>query len=91
MNKKIRYDDSKYTDAPPEVDEAFERSVLVSKDFMPSPEELAKATKKIQVSIRLDRDTLEFFKEVAAENGTQYQPMINDLLREYVRQHRKAV
>jgi uncharacterized protein (DUF4415 family) len=91
MKKNININDDYYSEMSPEVDEAWEYSVPVPKDFMPSPEELAKATKKVHVSIRIDSDTIDFFKEVAAENGTGYQPMINDLLKEYVRQHRKAV
>ena len=89
MNKKTQYKDIKYTDAPPEVNAILENGVRVSDDFLPPPSEIAKM--KRVVTIRLDSDTVEFFKEVAAKNGTQYQPMINDLLCEYVRRHRKAV
>jgi uncharacterized protein (DUF4415 family) len=62
MNKKIILDDKYYTDAPPEVDEAFERSVRVSTDFLPSPDELSKATVKKIVTIRLDEASIDFFK-----------------------------
>jgi uncharacterized protein (DUF4415 family) len=83
-------DDSQYTNAPPEVDEAFDRSVEISKDFMPSPRELANATVKKFISIRIDSDSIDFFKEEAKAHGTHYQTMINDLLGAYVRAHRRA-
>lgn len=84
-------DDSKYTDAPADVDEAFERSIEISADFLPSPKELAKASKKRAVTIRLDTESIDFFKKEAREHGTHYQTMINDLIGEYVNKHRKAV
>jgi uncharacterized protein (DUF4415 family) len=90
MSKKIISDDDFYTDAPPEVDEAFARSKRISDNFLPSPEELANATVKKTVTIRLDSANVDFFKKAAAENGTQYQTMINELLREYVNRHRSA-
>ena len=91
MSKNIILDDSAYTDAPPEVDEAFERSVEISADFLPSPEECANATIKKTISIRLDSDSVDFFKKEAEARGTHYQTMINDLLREYARKHKQAV
>jgi len=90
MNKKLLLDDKYYTDAPPEVNEAIEQSVRVSADFLPPPEELAEAAKKKTISIRLDRTNIDFFKRAAAKSGTHYQTMINDLLGEYVSQHRSA-
>jgi uncharacterized protein (DUF4415 family) len=90
MSKKIILDDEFYTDAPPEVDEAFARSKRISADFLPSPEELAKAAIKKTVTIRLDSASVDFFKEIAKENGTPYQTLINSLLREYVSHYRMA-
>jgi uncharacterized protein (DUF4415 family) len=84
-------DDEFYTDAPPEVDEAFARSIEISADFLPSPEELANATMKKTVTICLDCANIEFFKKAAAERGTHYQTIINDLLGEYVSRHRQTV
>ena len=91
MKKNIILDDSQYTEAPPEVDEAFDRSVEISADFLPSPAELAQASMKKTITIRLDTDNIEFFKKEAQAHGTHYQTMINDLLGEYVSKHRKAV
>jgi uncharacterized protein (DUF4415 family) len=75
-----------YTDAPDDVAEAFERSVIVP-DFLPSPAELASMSKKEKVTIALDRSTIEFFKREAERNGTRYQTMINSLLGSYVSTH----
>ena len=91
MNGNINLDDKYYTDAPPEVDEAFERSAEISADFLPPPDELAKATVKKTVTIRLDSSNLDFFKKAAAARGTHYQTMINDLLGEYVSRHRRTI
>jgi predicted DNA binding CopG/RHH family protein len=86
MSKKITYDDF-YTDAPPEVDEAFERAIKVSDDFLPPPSEMAKMKRKKSVTIRLDSNNIDFFKREAEANGVHYQTMINNLLSRYVAQH----
>jgi uncharacterized protein (DUF4415 family) len=91
MSKKLLLDDKYYTDAPPEVDAALERGVKISADFLPSPDELAKATVKKTVTLRLDSSNIDFFKKAAAARGTHYQTMINDLLGEYVSQHRQTI
>jgi uncharacterized protein (DUF4415 family) len=90
MSENIILDDKYYTDAPSDVDEAFERSIEISADFLPSPEVLAKAATKKTISIRIDRTSIDFFKKAAARNGTHYQTMINDLLGEYVTKQREA-
>jgi uncharacterized protein (DUF4415 family) len=90
MSKKTIRNDDLYTDAPPEVDEAFDRAIRV-RDFLPPPEELAKAAVKKTITIRLDEASIDFFKNAAEKNGTHYQTMINDLLGEYVSQHRSTV
>jgi uncharacterized protein (DUF4415 family) len=91
MNKKLLLDDKYYTDAPPEVNAALERGVKISAGFLPSPDELAKATIKKTVTIRLDSANIDFFKKAAATRGMHYQTMINDLLREYVSRHQRTV
>jgi hypothetical protein len=54
------------------------------KDFMPSPDELVAADDKIKITIALTRDTVDFFKDVAKDNNTNYQKMIRALLDAYV-------
>jgi len=90
MSKKIIFDNDGYTDMPPDVEEAFDRSVRIA-DFLPPPEVLAKASVKKTVTIRIDGDNLDFFKQEADKHGTHYQTMINDLLSEYVSRHKQAV
>ena len=72
MKKRI-----KYTDEPME-------NVKVIADFLPSPEELVFKEETVKVTISLSKTSVEFFKEVARKNNTQYQKMIRRLLDEYV-------
>lgn len=44
---------------------------------------------KKQVTIRLDSDTIEYFKTLSEENDIPYQTLINLYLRECAQQHRK--
>jgi uncharacterized protein (DUF4415 family) len=84
---KILVNDDIYTDAPADVDAAFERAVVVSGDFLPSPQELAKSIKKQRISILLDTESIDFFKAEANKNGVKYQTMINSVLKSYAHTH----
>lgn len=44
---------------------------------------------KKPVTIRLSEDVIEYFKNMAEENGVPYQNLINSYLRDCVAQHRK--
>ncbi|OGR87637.1 MAG: antitoxin [Elusimicrobia bacterium RIFCSPLOWO2_01_FULL_60_11] len=46
---------------------------------------------KRQVTIRLDLDTIAYFKSLAVEAGVPYQSLINMYLRDCVLSHRKPV
>jgi uncharacterized protein (DUF4415 family) len=48
----------------------------------------AKRLKK-QITIRIDEDTIEYFKEMAEEKGIPYQSLINLYLRDCAEAHRK--
>ncbi len=48
----------------------------------------AKRMKK-QITIRLDADTLEYFKDLAEEKGIPYQSLINLYLRDCAETHKK--
>ena len=48
----------------------------------------AKKLKK-QITIRLDEDTIEYFKELSAETGIPYQNLINLYLQDCAQAHRK--
>jgi len=84
MKKEI-----KYTNAPKEVEESLERSIIIP-NFSPLPEDVkklaAKRAKK-QVSIYLSVETIDKFKEVAKRDGSRYQTMISNVLDTYTEQH----
>jgi uncharacterized protein (DUF4415 family) len=44
---------------------------------------------KKQVTIRMGKDIVEYFKNLAIETGIPYQNLINSYLRECVHSHRK--
>ena len=46
---------------------------------------------KQQVTIRLDKETVDYFKGLAEESGIAYQVLINLFLRECVTSHKKPV
>jgi uncharacterized protein (DUF4415 family) len=57
-------------------------------DFSNSvPNPYAKRLKK-QVTIRLDEDTIKYFKSMAEEKGIPYQSLINLYLRDCAQSHR---
>jgi predicted DNA binding CopG/RHH family protein len=60
----------------------------IVEDFLPSPEQLAKADVVVKVTIGLSQESIEFFKRQAKEHNTSYQRMIRRLLDEYVAQVR---
>ena len=73
-----------YTDNP----ELGELEVV--EDFLPSPEQLAKADQVVKVTIGLSQESIDFFKQQAKQHNTSYQRMIRRLLDEYVAQVRAA-
>lgn len=44
---------------------------------------------KKQITIRLDEDTIQYFKDMATENGVPYQNLINLYLRDCATRGRK--
>ena len=46
---------------------------------------------KSQITIKIDNDTIDYFKENAAETGIPYQSLINLYLRDCVQNNRKLV
>jgi len=67
----------KYTDEPMD-------NIKITKDFLPSPEELIFKDKTVKVTIALSKSSVDYFKQVAKSYNTQYQKMIRRLLDEYV-------
>lgn len=68
--------DENYQDAPEDIEQALTSAERIE-DTLPPPEELVR--KKQSVTIRLDADVVEWFKE----QGGQYQTLINEVLRRY--------
>ncbi len=52
-------------------------------DFLPSPNQLALKDDIVKVTISLKKSSVDFFKDIAKENHTQYQKMIRELLDVY--------
>ncbi len=68
--------DANYRDAPEDIEQALGRAKRIE-DTLPPPEELER--KKQSVTIRLDADIVQWFKQ----QGGQYQTLINEVLRRY--------
>lgn len=56
----------------------------VVKDFLPRPEDLVFKENNVKVTLSLSKESVDFFKEQARQNRTQYQKMIRRLLDLYV-------
>ena len=57
--------------------------IEVVRDFLPRPEELALKEINVKVTLNLSKSSIDFFKEVAKKNGSQYQKVIRNLLDQY--------
>lgn len=68
MSNRIHYTDEDLGD------------VKIIEDFLPPPEELVLKQQNVKVTISLSRHSVDFFKEQAKKNGTQYQKMIRQVL-----------
>lgn len=60
-----------------------------SYDFSKARRNPYAATLKKQITIRLDEDTLAYFKELAGETEIPYQTLINFFLRECAREKKR--
>ena len=50
------------------------------------------SSKKVRITIRLDRDVLDWFRsKVEVQGGGNYQTMLNDALRTYTEQQSQSV
>ena len=54
-------------------------------DFLPSPQELAKADHRVKITIELDETTVSFFKKEAEAQNTKYQRMMREILNYYAK------
>ena len=72
MRKKIKHSEENIGD------------VMVVKDFLPKPEELVYKEDTVKVTLNLSKSSIDYFKEIAGKNGSQYQKVIRKLLDQYV-------
>jgi len=68
MKQKIRY-----TDEPMNLGKTV-------KDFLPSPDKLASKEATVRITINLNKDSVEFFKEEAKKSGIPYQKLIRKIV-----------
>ena len=71
MKKKIKYSNEEIG------------KVEIIKDFLPSPEELVFKEDTVKITLNLNRTSIEFFKKIAKDHGSQYQKVIRNLLNSY--------
>ena len=57
------------------------------KDFLPPPEELVLADKKLKITIELDEKTVNFFKKYAEKHDAKYQRMMREVLKTYAQKY----
>ena len=79
MSAKIRYTNEDLGD------------LEVIDDFLPSPDKLVFKEDSVKVTIALSKESVDFFKQEAKKNNTQYQKMIRRLLDIYTQSHRKPL
>jgi uncharacterized protein (DUF4415 family) len=60
-------------------------------DFSKSKKNPYSRMLKQQITIRIDRETIDYFKRLAAESGVSYQNLINMYLRECVAAGKKPL
>lgn len=57
--------------------------VKIIKDFLPPPEKLLLRPKPVKITITLNQDSVDFFKQVAYKEHVPYQKLIRALLDQY--------
>jgi hypothetical protein len=56
-------------------------------DFLPPPEQLFPVEDTLKITLRLDRQSVDFYKERARRHGTKYQRMMREILKRYALHH----
>jgi predicted DNA binding CopG/RHH family protein len=68
-------------------DESIGR-VKIIRDFLPPPEKLLVKPKPVKITITLNQDSVDFFKQVAHKGHIPYQKLIRALLDQYASLYR---
>ena len=69
----------KYNQAPSDISEAIEQAEVIA-DFLPPPDQLVLKEETVRVTLNLNKQSVDFFKLRARENGIPYQRMIRKVL-----------
>lgn len=56
-------------------------------DFLPPPHELLPPGSKMKITIELDEEAVQFFKDQAKRHGGKYQRLMREVLRRYAQHH----
>ncbi|MCL2680260.1 MAG: BrnA antitoxin family protein [Coriobacteriia bacterium] len=75
-----------YREASAAIETALQQGERVY-DMLPPPDQLVLKTEKQKVTIMLSKDSVDFFKKAARQNGVKYQTMINNLLDSYAQKY----
>lgn len=60
-------------------------------DFLPPPEKLLPKSEMQKVTIEIDKETVDFFRDQAKTvSGGKYQRMMREVLRIYARKYKKT-
>jgi hypothetical protein len=62
------------------------RARIIS-NFLPPPHELFPVEDTLKITLRLDRQSVEFYKDRARRHGTKYQRMMREILKRYALHH----
>ena len=73
-----------YTNAPENIRESIDNGGKII-DFLPPPNQLIRKTPKVKITITLNSQSVNFFKQSAKKNKVKYQTMINEVLDQYAR------
>lgn len=77
-----------YTDAPDDVERSLDEAVIIS-DNLPLPADLVRKSVKEKITIAIDKDSLNLFKQYADKHNAKYQTMINGVLGSYADKYLK--
>ncbi|WP_413561362.1 CopG family transcriptional regulator [Bdellovibrio sp. HCB209] len=56
-------------------------------DFLPSPDVLFAVDDKVKITIEIEGETLDFFKNEAQKKGSKYQRLIRQVLKQYAKKY----
>ena len=73
-----------YTNAPENIRKSISNGEKVI-DFLPPPDQLIRKIPKVKITITLNSQSINFFKQSAKMNKVKYQTMINEVLDQYAR------